>query len=246
MTWRIALFEWQRTGAGLMYWLLLAVGQLIIAWLLFAQLEAYERIGPQLNAAGSKLTATDLVVTPTLGSLVLVLLLSAPMMAQGGFAGERRSGRLPLWLGAPLSATQLMIARSLGLFLSLLPLLATASLTIALTALGIDVDVARLALSLAALLLFGLWLSALLIAISTLVEHPAAVLALSYAIVVFLWLLDSFVTEDAGWRWLALLPHIEPAFGGLFRTQDLAYFIVTGGAALAIGVFGLARWRGEL
>jgi ABC-2 type transport system permease protein len=246
MIWRLALFEWQRTRAGLMYWLLLAIGQLMIAWLLFAQLEAYARIGPQLNASGSQLTATDLVITPTLGSLVLVLLLSAPMMAQGGFAGERRNGRLPLWLGAPLSTTQLLVARSLGLFLSLLPLLASASLTIVLAALGIDVDVARLVLSLAVLLLFGLWLSALLIAFSTLVEHPAAVLALSYAVLVFVWLLDSFVSEDAGWRWLALLPHVEPAFGGLFRTQDLAYFIITGGAALAIGVFGLARWRGEL
>jgi ABC-type transport system involved in multi-copper enzyme maturation permease subunit len=246
MTWRLALHEWRRARAGLMYWLLLAVGQLIVAGLLFAQLEAFSRIAPQLNAAGSTLTPTDLVIAPTLGSLLLILLLVAPLLAQGGFAGEQRSGRLPLWLCSPIDTTRLFIARTLGLFLSLLPLLIASALTLALTGLGIDIDVKRLALGIGMLLLCSLWLSVLLIALSTLAEHPAAVMALSYAVVLLLWLLDSLLASDADSTWLALLPHLEPAFGGLLRTGDLGYFVLTGSVLTAIGVYRLARRRGEL
>ena len=62
MTWQLALHELRRSSAGLTYWLLLAAGQLIIAVLLFAQLEGFARIGPQLTAAGSQLNATDLII----------------------------------------------------------------------------------------------------------------------------------------------------------------------------------------
>lgn len=229
-----------------MYWLLLAAGQLIIAVLLFAQLEAFARIGPQLAAAGSQLSPTDLIIAPTLGTLLLVLLLCAPLMAQGGFAGEQHSGRLPLWLSSPVSTTRLFVGRTLGLFLSMLPLLMTTTLTLALTGLGIEIDARRLALAISMLLLCSLWLSALVIALSTLLDHPAAVLALSYTVVLCLWLLDSLATSGATPLWLALLPHIEPAISGLLRGQDLAYFLITGAALGLIGIYRLARRRGEV
>lgn len=245
MTWQLALHELRRSSAGLTYWLLLAAGQLIIALLLFAQLEGFARIGPQLTAAGSQLNATDLIIAPTLGSLLLVLLLSAPLIAQGGFAAEQRSGRLTLWLGSPIDTTRLFVGRVLGLFLSLLPLLLTGSLTLALAGLGIEIDVGRLAVGITMLALCSLWLSALLIALSTLLDHPAAVLALSYTVVLSLWLLDSLGSGDSGPAWLALLPHIDPAFNGLLRGQDLAYFLITGSAVGLIGIQRLARRRGE-
>ena len=55
MIWRIAWHDWRRLAAGLMFWLLLAFGQLIIAWLAFAQLETFATIAPQLKAGGSTL-----------------------------------------------------------------------------------------------------------------------------------------------------------------------------------------------
>ena len=42
----IALHEWRRLRAGMMFWLLLAFGQLIVAWLSFAQLETFAGIAP--------------------------------------------------------------------------------------------------------------------------------------------------------------------------------------------------------
>jgi ABC-2 type transport system permease protein len=246
MSWSIALHEWRRLRAGLMFWLLLAFAQLTIAWLAFAQLEAFARIAPQLKASGTDLGVMDLVVTPSLGSLVLILLLAAPLLAMGGIAGETRSGRLSLWLSAPLASRQLVIGKVLGLGLALLALLASALLTLALLGLGIDIDWPRLALAAVTLLLLCLWLAAVVILLSCLFDHPAAALAASYGVLLFAWLLDSISPATAAWHWLALLPHVEPGLQGLWRSTDLVFFASTTTAALLLAVALIARRRGEL
>lgn len=246
MTWQLALHEWRRTRSGLLFWLLLAVSQLIIAWLMFAQVEAFVVIAPQLLANQAGLGVMDLVIVPTLGSLVLLLLLAGPLLSHGGFAGEQHGGRLPIWLGAPVGSGQLVLGKTLGGFLSLLPLTVTGGATLAMTGLGISLDWTQLAIAGTFLLLFSLWLSGVMVGLSTLVEHPAAALALGYGVLLFLWLLDSFVTTDADWHWAALLPHLEPAFRGLLRGTDLLYFGATGATAVMLGIYRIARRRGEL
>jgi ABC-type transport system involved in multi-copper enzyme maturation permease subunit len=246
MIWALASHEWRRTRNGLTFWLLLAIGQLLTAWLLFAQLEALGRIAPQLTAAGSPLGATELVVAPTFGSIVLMLLLAVPLLAQGGFAGETRAGRLPVWLSAPAGSTTLVLGRVTGLFIACLPLLCSTLATVAVTGLGVAIDWPVFALGAAMLLLYGLWLCTVVVAVSTVSRHPAAATVLAHGLLLFLWLLDSFVGEAAGWRWAALLPHLEPAFGGVLDTRNLAYFAITGGAATLFTVYRIAVRRGEL
>lgn len=246
MTWAIALHEWRRLRAGMTFWLLLGFTQLIIAWLTFAQLETLARIAPQLRAANASLGAMELVVTPGLNSLVLLLLLAMPAVAMGVLAGEVRSGRIALWLSAPVGSGRIVLGKALGLWLGSLPLLATALATLAATGLGLDIDWPRFALAAAALLLFALWLACVTLLLSGLFDHPAAALAASYGVLLFLWLLDALAGPDAPWHWLALLPHLTPAFDGLLRSQDLLYFLATGGAALLLAAAGVARRRGEL
>lgn len=245
MIWRIALHETRRLRAGLLFWLLLAITQLLIAWLGFAQLEAFATIAPQLKAAGSTIGATDLVITPTLNSLVLLLLLGVPLLAMGSVAGEVRSGRIDLWLAAPVRSGGIALGKTLGLWLASLPLVATGALTVAALGLAVDVDWPRLILAAATLALFSLWLASLTLCLSAWLDHPAAALAASYGLLLFLWLLDSLSSSEAPWYWLALLPHIEPMLKGLLRSQDVAFFAATGAAGIMLGAFRLARRRGE-
>lgn len=246
MIWRIALHEWRRLRSGMMFWLILAFGQLIIAWLTFAQLEVFATIAPQLKAAATPVGAMDLVITPTFNSLILLLLLAAPLLAMGSLAGEVYSGRIALWLSSPVSSRQIVLGKALGLWLASLPLLLSAALTLGALGLGLQLDWPRFALAVAGLLLFNLWLGCVTLWLSGLFDHPAAVLAASYGILLFLWLLGSFSGADAPWHWLALLPHVEPWLRGLLRGQDLLFFAGTGAAALLLAAFALARRRGEV
>jgi ABC-2 type transport system permease protein len=241
-----ALLELRRLRAGMMFWILLAFGQLIIAWLGFSQLEVFAEIAPQLKAAGSALGVIDLVIMPTFNSLVLVLLLSVPLLAMGSLAGETHSGRMALWLSSPVSGGQMVLGKILGLWLSSLPLVVSATLTLAAFGLGVDLDWPRFALATGCMLLFSLWLASLTLFISGLFDRPAAALAASYGVLVFMWLLDSFSSPGAPWHWFALLPHIEPSLQGLLRSQDLIFFTATAAAAALLGTYSLARRRGEV
>lgn len=242
----IALHEWRRLRAGMMFWLLLAFGQLIIAWLSFAQLETFAGIAPQLKASGATLGAMDLVITPTFNSLVLLLLLCAPLLAMGSLAGEVHSGRIALWLSSPVSGTQIVLGKALGLWLATLPLLLSGVLTLAALGFAADLDWPRFALAATSLLLFGLWLGCITLFLSSLFDHPAAALAASYGILLFLWLLDSLSGTDAPWYWFALLPHIKPSLSGLLRSQDIVFFVATASAALLLSSYALARRRGDI
>lgn len=242
----IALHEARRLRAGMMFWVLLAFGQLIIAWLGFAQLEAFAAIAPELKASGSLLGITDLVIMPTFNTLILVLLMGAPLLAMGSIAGETHSGRISLWLSSPVSGSQIVLGKILGLWLASLPLIISATLTLAAFGLGIEIDWPRFALATVCLLLFSLWLGSVTLFVSGLFDHPAAALAASYGMLLFLWLLDSLSGADAPWYWLALLPHIKPWLQGLLRSQDIVFFVATGAAAALLGVYSIARRRGEV
>ncbi|MGD8957915.1 MAG: ABC transporter permease subunit [Chromatiaceae bacterium] len=246
MIWEIALHEWRRLRAGMMFWLLLAFGQLIIAWLAFKQLESFAKIAPQLKAGGSPLGATDLVVMPSFNSLTLLLLLGIPVLAMGSLAGEIRSGRIAVWLSSPVGSGQIALGKTLGLWLASLPLVLSVSITLAALGTGIALDWPRMALTVSGILLFSLWLCGLSLCISGLFDHPAAALAASYGILLFLWLLDSLSGPEAAWHWLALLPHTQPWLQGLLRSQDIVFFLGTGIGAVWLASYTLARRRGEI
>ena len=246
MIWQLAWHEWRRVRAGVLFWLILAITQLLIAWLLFAQLEGFARIAPQLSASGAGLGAMDLIIAPTLGSLVLILIFSVPLLGQGGFATEHRQGRLTMWLSSPRSSMELVLGRVLGLFISGLPLLLSSALTIAAIGFGVEFDWLRFGTALGMLVVFLLWLSAIVIGLSTLTNHTVAALSMAYGALLFLWLLDSFIDPTAGWYWAALLPHLESTFRGLLRISDIAFFVSTGAAAAWFAVYRIACRRGEL
>ena len=82
----------------------------------------------------------DLIIAPTLGSLVLILIFSIPLLGQGGFATEHRQGRLTMWLSSPRGSMELVLGRVFGLFLSGLPLLVSSGLTVAAIGFGVEFD----------------------------------------------------------------------------------------------------------
>ena len=104
----------QRRASGLPRKLLLAFGSLVVTLLV---LEVFARIAPQLVANNAGLDVTELVIVPTLGSLVLLLIFCVPLLAQGGFATEHRQGRLSMWLSSPRGSVALVLGRVIGLFL---------------------------------------------------------------------------------------------------------------------------------
>ena len=215
------------------WWLLTAATWLICAWLLFAQLQVYQAILPQLTASGSNLGVNDLLIAPTLNTLAMLLLIGIPLLGMSAIAGERRSGRLPLLLATPLSLPQLLLGKWLGILLPGALIAAGILGMLASLALGMQLDWPRLAVALLGLLLLSGLASAVSLLFSTLTRQPAGAFAASIAALGFLWLGDSFFDTDSAAHWLALASHLAHLLAGSLLSDDLVYFVsLTLGALL--------------
>ncbi len=228
---------------GMTFWLLLAGTWLICAWLLFAQLQVYERILPDLRAADAPLGINDLLITPTLNTLALLLLFVVPLLGMGSLAGEREAGRLPALLAAPLSLPALVLGKWLGVLLPALAIVGALSTLPASLALGMTVEWERLAVACGMLGLLAALLAALVLACSAWTRRPPTAMALALLCGGFLWLLDDFAPREAAWRWLALAPHLDPGLRGTLRLDDIVYFLLLSGVALGGAGLGLLRRR---
>ena len=225
------------------FWLVLAGTWLICAWMLFAQLQVYQQIQPDLLARQVPLGINDLLITPTLNTLALLLLFVVPLLGMGAVAGERETGRLPALLATPLSLPALVLGKWLG---TLVPALAIVGALMALPAslaLGMAVEWGRLAVAGSLLGLLAGGLAALVLLCSALVRRPPSAMALALLVGGFLWLLDSLAPREAAWRWLALAPHLDPGLHGTLRSDDIAYFVLLTFVCLVAAGLALLRQR---
>lgn len=223
-------------------WVALAAAQLLLAWMLFAQLEIYMRIQPRLTALASPLGIADLVIAPTLASAALMLLLLVPLLGMGSIAAELNSRRMALLLSSPVSARQLVLGKWLGVWLAALPVVALVTIMAVVLGLASDLDAGRLAAGFLGLVLLTAMASAVTLWFSSLGEQPLSAAALSWGLLFLLW----FV-EDSGGQGLALLSlkgHLEPFFRGLVSSESLVWFLTLTFAPLALAVHRVWRLGG--
>ena len=239
MIWAIARREILGCYTSTSGWIALAAAQLLLAWLLFLQLEVYLKILPELTAGSSPLGIVDLVISPTLSSAALVLLILIPLQGMGSFADELRSGRMALLLSAPVSAWQIVAGKWLGLLLGILPLVLMPLLMAWVLELGSAVDAGRLAASFLGLLLFAGMVAAISIWLSSISEQALTAAAMSWGLLFLLWLLDG--NSGGAMALLSLNAHLSPFLQGVVATRHLAYFVVI--TLTALGFVTHRIWR---
>ena len=109
----IAAREWRSLFLSPLAWGILAVVQLVAAWIFLANLDLFLQMQGQLppDAPGF----TYLLVSNLFATLAIVLLLVVPLLTMRLIAEERRNRTLPLLLSAPLSTSAIIIGKYLGL-----------------------------------------------------------------------------------------------------------------------------------
>ncbi|MGV6827589.1 MAG: ABC transporter permease [bacterium] len=244
MIWTIARRELLGYYATPLAWVLIAAAQLLLAWLLFRQLEVYQQIQPQLTLTGAALGITDLVTTPTLSSTALALLLLTPLLGMRSVAGEIASGRVHLLLSSPVSVHAILLGKWLGLVICLLPVIALSLLMALALGLGSDFDSGRWLLSGLALMLVLSLAAAVSVWTSTLTSQPSIAAVLAYAALGLIWIIDANNTESL-FVWLALDRHFTPFLAGILQISHLVYFVSLTLAALALATHRLWQLRGE-
>ena len=223
-------------------WLAVAIG--LTAWMVFAQLESFQRIAPRLVLVDAAPGLTDLVVLPGLDAAGLVGLLLAPLVGMRLFSEEQRAGRFALLLSAPVSLRQLVLGKFAGALGLYAVLWLVVGALLASLALGASLDWGKLAVGLAGLALLYAAALAISLWLSTLTSQPAAAAAAAYGVLLLLWIAGSGTTGDDGAaRFLSLASRFQGLLSGVLRAEDVAYFVIVGAVALALAVLRLETWR---
>ncbi len=232
MTFTIAGKELRTLFASPLAWLVLGLLQFIIGYAFLKRLDDFLQIQSQLVQLASPPGVTEMVAAPMFATLAIVFLFAVPVLAMRTIAEERRNQTMVLLLTAPVSITQIVLGKFLGLFVFLVATIALfAAMPLSLAA------TTRLDYGLLASLVLGVVLAAASFAavsvfISSLTAHPiAAALGAFGALLAMALMSEATIESLLARNWVlpaafvqvfAPLKNLEPLGKGLIDTYAIA------------------------
>lgn len=230
MIFTIAAREFKHLFLSPLAWCVLAVIQFITAWLFLIQVDNFLKFAPTLGGIPNAPGVVDAVAAPMLSAASVVLLMVVPIMSMRLVAEERRNGTISLLFSAPVSMTEIVLGKYLGLLAFLLLMLGLISLMPLSLAVGTHLDYGKLAAGLLGLaLLLGAFAAAGLF-MSTLTRQPVVAAVSSFGLLLLLWIISWAGQGDERFspvfHYLSLLAHYGSLLRGVFDTSDVIYYLL--------------------
>jgi len=225
----IARNELHRLFLSPLAWVILALSQLLLAYLFLTHIDYFNAIQSQISAIPGAPGVTEMVAIPLLNNAAIIILLISPLLTMRTLAEERRNETLPLLASAPMSMFQIVIGKYLGtlgffVLLALLTMLMPLSLGV-----GTTLDNYQLSAGMLGLILLIASFTAIGLYMSSLTRQPTIAAISTFAILFLLWIIDWAGTSNEGFSllsWLSLLNHFQPLTQGQVQTQDLSFFLI--------------------
>ncbi len=227
----LARYEFYRLFLSPLAWVILALSQLILAYLFLSHIDYFVQIQPRISAIPGAPGVTELIAIPFLNNAAMVLLLIAPLVTMRLIAEERRNESLPLLMSAPLSIHQIVLGKffgTFGFFLILLFLIMLMPLSLMT---GSAIDLSHLAASFLGLVLLLASFTAIGLFLSSLTKQPAIAAISTFTTLFLLWIIDWAGNTEVGeqvslFSWLSLLRHFEPMLQGEIHSSDISYYLI--------------------
>lgn len=230
MIWTIARTEFSRMFTAPLAWTILGALFFLLSLSFFNSVEDYLYFQQQSGGLAMEQGVTDLIVAPFFNIAGWLLLFILPLLTMRLFSEERQNGTLAFLLSAPISLTEIVIGKYLGLvlflcvstvLLSLIPLsLLTAS----------SLDIGKFLSGFIGLILLLCSFAAAGLFFSILSRHPVISAILSFSLLVFLLLLFVLGRSSSGgsevFTYLSHFGHLISFLEGSFDTADLAYYLL--------------------
>ena len=208
-------------------WILLALIQLVLTWVFLVRLDAFLEIQSQLLQIANPPGITEIIISPVFAMAAIILLMVTPLLSMRLLAEERRNHTLTLLISAPVSMTDIVIGKFLGLmvfFLAVITLIVALSISLRL---GGALDFGLLLSNTLGLFLVTACFSALGLYISSLTAQPVIAAIGTLGVLLGLWMINLAASETDGWlQYFSLLKHFEQFNQGLIDTLSIAYFIL--------------------
>ena len=224
----IALRDLRSMFLSPLAWSVLAVTQLIIAWSFFTQIDFFFGIQQQLATMPNPPGVTDLVVMPTYEIASIILLMVTPLLTMRLISEERRNGSIALLLSSPVSMTQIVLGKFVGIMIFMLILVGMISLMPLSLMMGSTLDLGKLAAGAFSLFLLLAAFSAAGLFLSSLTVNPVVAAVSSFGLLLLLWMINNAGSGEGEnlLSQLSILAHFTPMLRGLINSADVAYFVL--------------------
>jgi ABC-2 type transport system permease protein len=208
-------------------WSILGVIQIILGYMFLAQLDYYVMLQARIAGMEDAPGVTDLIAVPLFGNAGVILLLVTPLLTMRLISEERRNRTLSLLFTAPVSMTEIILGKYLGVFAFLLIMVAMIGLMPLSLLVGGGLDMGKLAACIIALVLLLAGFAAVGLYMSALASQPTIAAVSTFGALLLLWIID-WTGNSAGGvlEYLSLLRHYESLLKGLISTTDLIYFLL--------------------
>jgi len=225
-------------------WVLLAVVQIVMAWVYLMRLDAFMELQPRLAQLANAPGATELIVAPVFSAAAVVLMMTVPLLSMRLIAEERRNRTMTLLISAPVSMTQIVLGKFLGLaaFL-LLPVAMVALMGFTLGA-GADIDTGLIAANTLGLALLLCTFAAVGLFASSLTRQPIVAAVVALGLMLASWL-ASLANPDPSsvLQMVSMTRRFESFNAGLVDSADLIWHLLVIAAFLVLTIRQLDRDR---
>ena len=211
-------------------WAILGVVQFIYAYLFLSQVETFMALQSRLATLDGAPGVVDIVVAPLFANAAVLLLLITPLITMRVLSEERRNRTLSLLFSAPISMTEIIVGKYLGVVSFMLILIGMLALMPLSLLVGTDLDLGKLAAGLLGLTLVVSAFTAIGIFMSSLTEQPTVAAITTFGLLLLLWIIDwagsSGAPASGLLAYLSVLHHYESLLKGLFSSVDVIYYLL--------------------
>ena len=243
MIWVIARREIGAMFCSPLAWILLAVIQAILGFLFLTNLDNYYLLQPQLMQFENTPGVTDIVITPLMHVAAIVLLMVMPLLTMRSIAEEKRNRTLSLLVSAPLSMSEIVLGKFLGLMLFVFILVTMLMLMPLSLYLGTSPDGGKLLSIYLGMLLLLATFTAIGLYLSSLTENQTIAAISTFGVLLMLWIIDWLGGSVTVLSYLSLLQHHQSMLEGVFNSSDIAYYLLLIVGFLVLTIRQLDRER---
>jgi ABC-2 type transport system permease protein len=224
----IARKELQSMFASPMGWIILAVIAAMFGNYFSNGVNDYLAVASGAIRPAERFGITQSVSQSVYGSASFIMLFAVPLLSMRLIAEERRSQTMPFLFSSPLSITDIVVGKFLGLMAFLSTLILYIGLMLSTLNLWADIDFGYIVANTIGLFLLVGSFCALGIYFSSLTSQPIIAGILSFIFSFILMILGRFFANDpsnvAGQ--FSFSTHFQSFASGLIDTADLAFFVL--------------------
>jgi len=234
-------------------WVVLTVMQVITGYAFLRRLDDFLQIQPQLTSMAAPPGATEMVAAPVFGTAAALLMFAVPVLAMRLIAEERRNQTMVLLMSAPVSMTDIVLGKFLGLTAFLMGVIALVALMPLSLAGATRLDYGLLAGLVAGLALLVAGFVAVSLYASCLTVHPVAAALAAFAALLGMVLIGDAAGDGLrtrGWtvaagfaQVLSPIKNFEPFGKGMLDTHALVCSVLLVAVFLTLAVRQLDAQR---